>query len=474
MDHKKVATEILSALGGKENLAAAAHCSTRLRLVLTDSQKVDQKKLEEMDAVKGTFETGGQYQIILGTGIVDRVYQELAKQAGISEMSTSDVKEAATTKLNPFQRFVKTLSDIFVPIIPAIVAGGLLMGLNNVLTAQNLFGPQSLIELYPAMADLAGLINLFANAPFVFLPILIGFSATKRFGGNPFLGAALAMIMVHPDLLNGYNYANAVMEGTVPTWNIFGLSIEQVAYQGTVLPVLVTSYILAKIEMLCRKVIPSFLDNLLTPLLSIFITGLATFIFVGPIMRTAGDLLTDGVLWLYSTTGFVGAGIFGSLYSAIAITGMHHSFLTIETQLLADVAKTGGSFLLPIASMANIAQGAATLAVFLITKNKKMKSIASAAGASALLGITEPAMFGVTLKLRYPFVAAMIGAGVSSAFLAFQDVLAVSMGPAALPGVIAIRPESIVSFIIGMIISFVTAFAITYVWGLKKGSSEAA
>ncbi len=201
MDHKQVAEDILQAIGGKQNVTAAAHCATRLRLVLEDDSKIDQKALDQMDAVKGTFSTGGQYQIILGAGTVNTVYGEFAALTGLGEMSTSDVKEAGAAKMNLLQRFVKALSDIFVPIIPAIVAGGLLMGINNVLTAQNLFGAKSLVEMYPGMADWAGIINLFANAPFVFLPILIGFSATRKFGGNPYLGAALAMIMVHPDLL---------------------------------------------------------------------------------------------------------------------------------------------------------------------------------------------------------------------------------------------------------------------------------
>ncbi|KEO76364.1 sucrose-specific PTS transporter subunit IIBC [Paenibacillus polymyxa] len=471
MDYKQVAADILDALGGKENITAAAHCATRLRLVLEDESLLDQKALDQMDVVKGTFSIGGQYQIILGAGIVNNVYGEFAKLTGLGEMSTGDVKTAGAAKMNPLQRLVKALSDIFVPIIPAIVAGGLLMGINNVLTASNLFGPRSLVEMYPGIADWASIINLFANAPFVFLPILIGFSATRKFGGNPYLGAALAMIMVHPDLLNGYSYGQALVDGTVPTWQLFGFSIEKVGYQGTVLPVLAVSYILSVIEKNLRKVIPSYLDNLSTPLLSVLITGLLTFAVVGPVLRAAGNGLTDGLFWLYDTTGFIGGGIFGFFYSSIAITGMHHSFLAVDTQLLSDVAKTGGSFLLPIASMANIAQGAATLAVFLITRNSKTKSIASAAGISALLGITEPAMFGINLKLRYPFIAAMIGSGLASAYIAYAHVLSISMGPAALPGIIAIRPQSIADFCIGMGISFLVAFLITLLWGKRKNAS---
>lgn len=473
MNYNQAAQEILDALGGKENVSAASHCATRLRLVLNDEELVDQKKLEELDIVKGTFSTGGQFQVILGTGTVNKVYQEFASLTGTEEMSTAEVKDVAKKNLNPIQRFVKMLSDIFVPIIPAIVAGGLLMGINNVLTASGLFfDDMSLIEVYPNMADLAALINTFANAPFVYLPVLIGFSAAKRFGGNSFLGAALGMLMVHPDLLNGYSYAAAKLEGTVPIWNIIGFEIEKVGYQGTVLPVLVAAYILAQLEKFLRKIVPTILDNLLTPLFSLFITGILTFTFVGPLTRSAGYLLTDGILFLYETAGPIGGAILGFLYAPFVITGMHHSFIAIETQLLANMGQTGGSFIFPTAAMANISQGAAALAVLFITQNKKLKGVASASGISALLGITEPAMFGVNLKLRYPFFAAIIGAAVANAYITFNEVLAVALGAAGLPGIISIRPQSLLHYIIGMAIAFAVTFILTFI--LAKRNKEKA
>lgn len=475
MNYNSIAKEILAAIGGKENVSAAAHCSTRLRLVLHDEEKVNQVELDKMDAVKGTFSTGGQYQIILGAGTVNEVYKEFAGLTGITAMSTKDVKDAGAKKMNPLQRFVKMLSDIFVPIIPAIVAGGLLMGINNLLTAKDLFiAGKSLVEANPGVADLASLINTFANAAFVFLPILIGFSATQRFGGNAYLGAALGMLMVHPDLLNGYGYGAALLAHKIPYWDIFGFHIDKVGYQGSVLPVLASSYILAKLEAYLRRVIPSALDNLLTPLLTIFITGILTFTIVGPITRAAGNMLTDGLVFMYNTTGFIGGGIFGFIYAPIVVTGMHHSFIAVETQLLADMAKTGGSFIFPIAAMSNVAQGAATLAVLLITRDTKLKSIASAAGISALLGITEPAMFGVNLKLRYPFIGAIIGSGVASAFITFYKVKAIALGAAGLPGIISMKPSSILSYIVGMIISFAVAFSVTIILSKRRKNKEAA
>ncbi|NRD77931.1 PTS sucrose transporter subunit IIBC [Bacillus sp. BRMEA1] len=473
MNYKSIAQEILDAIGGKENVSAAAHCATRLRLVLHDEGNVDQATLDGLDIVKGTFSTSGQYQIILGAGIVNEVYKHFIDMVGISEMSTTQVKSASAKKMNPLQKLVKLLSDIFVPIIPAIVAGGLLMGINNVLTAKDLFiHGKSLIDANPGIADLASMINTFANAAFVFLPVLLGFSATKRFGGNAYLGAALGMIMVHPDLLNAYNYGAAQIAHKVPAWHILGFTIEKVGYQGTVLPVLASSFILAKLETNLRKVIPSALDNLLTPLLSILVTAVLTFTFVGPITRTAGDLFTGGIVWFYNTTGFVGGGILGFFYAPIVITGMHQSFIAVETQLLSNIAKTGGTFIFPIAAMSNVAQGAATLAVLLVTKDKKMKSLASASGISALLGITEPAMFGVNLKLKYPFIGAIVGSGIASAFITLFKVKAIALGAAGLPGIISIKPNAILFYVIGMGISFVIAFFLTMVLAKRQAKKQ--
>ncbi|MGX0848567.1 sucrose PTS system EIIBCA or EIIBC component [Staphylococcus auricularis] len=374
MNYKKSAEEILQAIGGKENIHSMTHCATRLRLVLNDESQVDEAALSEMEVVKGTFSTGGQYQIIIGSGTVNKVYNELEKVGGKADTSHESEEEPQRKQhMNPIQRFVKLLSDIFVPIIPAIVAGGLLMGLNNILTAPGLFyDKQSLIEVHDQFAGLAGMINTFANAPFTLLPILIGFSAAKRFGGNAFLGAALGMILVHPDLMNAYEYPKALEAGkAIPHWDLFGLKINQVGYQGQVLPMLVAAYILAKIERGLRKITPTVLDNLLTPLLSIFVTAFLMFLFVGPITRTIGYWISDGLTWLYDIGGAIGGLIFGLLYAPIVITGMHHSFIAIETQLIADSSSTGGSFIFPIATMSNVAQGAAALAAFFIVKENK-------------------------------------------------------------------------------------------------------
>lgn len=469
MNHQKVAREVSKAVG-EGNIQAAAHCATRLRLVLKDPSKVDHAALDNNDDVKGTFEANGQFQIIIGPGDVNKVYAELVKLTNVKEASTEDLKAVAAEgkKVNPAMAFIKVLSDIFVPIVPALVAGGLLMAINNVLTSPNLFGPQSVVEMFPNIKDVASIINLLSSAPFAFLPILVGFSATKRFGGNGYLGAAMGMAMVMPDLINGYGVANAIAEGSMPYWNIFGLQVAQAGYQGSVLPVLAVSWILATLEKFFHKKISAAFDYTFTPMLAIIITGFLTFIFVGPVMRTVSDGLTDGLVWLYQTTGAVGLGIFGLFYSPIVITGLHQSFPAIETTLLADVARTGGSFIFPVASMANIAQGAAALAIFVLSKNEKQKSLSSSASISALLGITEPAIFGINLKLKFPFVCAMIASGVASVSLGIFHVLSVAMGPASVIGFISIAPKSIPFFMIGVVISFILGFLLTFIYGKKK------
>ncbi|MGJ0716005.1 sucrose-specific PTS transporter subunit IIBC [Enterococcus raffinosus] len=469
MNHQKVAREVSKAVG-EGNIQAAAHCATRLRLVLKDPSKVDHAALDNNDDVKGTFEANGQFQIIIGPGDVNKVYAELVKLTNVKEASTEDLKAVAAEgkKVNPAMAFIKVLSDIFVPIVPALVAGGLLMAINNVLTSPNLFGPKSVVEMFPNIKDVASIINLLSSAPFAFLPILVGFSATKRFGGNGYLGAAMGMAMVMPDLINGYGVANAIAEGSMPYWNIFGLQVAQAGYQGSVLPVLAVSWILATLEKFFHKKISAAFDYTFTPMLAIIITGFLTFIFVGPVMRTVSDGLTDGLVWLYQTTGAVGLGIFGLFYSPIVITGLHQSFPAIETTLLADVARTGGSFIFPVASMANIAQGAAALAIFVLSKNEKQKSLASSASISALLGITEPAIFGINLKLKFPFVCAMIASGIASVSLGIFHVLSVAMGPASVIGFISIAPKSIPFFMIGVVISFILGFLLTFIYGKKK------
>lgn len=468
MKHEQVADRVIKYVG-KDNLIAAAHCATRLRLVIKDTSKIDQVGLDNDNDVKGTFEINGQYQIIIGPGDVDKVYDYLIAKTGLKEVTPDDLKNIAASgkKKNPLMDLVKLLSDIFVPLIPALVAGGLLMAINNLLVSPDLFGARSVVQMYPQVKGISELINLLASAPFTFMPVLIGFSATKRFGGNPYLGAAIGMAMVMPALVNGYDVANVMAAGKMTYWNVFGLQVAQAGYQGQVLPVLAVSWILASIEKWLHKHMPATPDFIFTPLIAVIITGLLTFIVVGPVMRIVSDGLTNGIVWLYETANFVGTAIFGTFYSAIVVTGLHQSFPAIETQLLANVAKTGGDFIFPIASMANAAQGAACLAVFFITKNEKQKGLASSAGISALLGITEPAIFGVNLKLKYPFFIAMAASGIASIFIGLFYVLSTALGAAGIIGFISLPPKSYLPFFFSILISIVISFSATFVYGKR-------
>ena len=465
MNFPKIAEQVIEKLGGKNNIATAAHCATRLRLVLNDESKVDKEGIEAIEGVKGQFSVAGQYQIIFGSGTVNKVHEQLTKQLGIGDVSKAEVAEAALGQQKLLQRIVKGLADIFVPIIPAIVAGGLLMGLYSMLTSIGFFWDNhSVVTKYPEISDLVDFINTIANAPFVFLPVLLGFSATRKFGGNPFLGAALGMLLVHPSLSDGWNYAKTLMEGNIKYWNVFGLEIEKVGYQGTVIPTIISAWVLATLEKNFRKFIPSYLDNLITPMFSLFIAGFLAFTVIGPFGREAGSLISAGLTWLYDTLGFFGGAIFGTLYAPIVITGMHQTFIAVETQLLAEITQTGGTFIFPIAAMSNIAQGAACLGVALALKDAKIRGLAVPSGISALLGITEPAMFGVNLRYRQAFIAAMIGSGLASAFIAFFNVKAIALGAAGFLGIPSIKPDSLAMYSIGMVISFVVAFSLSFLF----------
>ena len=369
MDHPRVAKTVLEAVGGPDNISAAAHCATRLRLVLKDPGKVDQATLDNDPDVKGTFTAGGLFQIIIGPGDVDHVFRGLIA-GGVRELSKDEAKQEAAQKDNIVIRFIKTISDIFVPVLPALIAGGLMMAINNVLTAAGLFGELSLVEQYPGIADYASMINTISSAAFAFLPVLIGFSAVKRFGGNVYLGAAMGAAMVSSELANAWSATELAAAGEIQYWHVFGLDVAKIGYQAQVIPVLAVSWLLAFVEKRLHKILKGTADFLLTPLLTMLITGFAAFVIVGPITRVGADAITDGLQWLYVTAGPLGGLIFGLLYSPIVVTGLHQSFPAVELPLINSGA---GSFIFPIASMANVAQGAATLAVLVLARDAKLK-----------------------------------------------------------------------------------------------------
>ena len=465
--YSEEAEAIVTAVGGLGNVEAATHCVTRLRFALTDEDQVDKAALEQMDIVKGTFSANGQFQVIIGQGTVDKVYRAMVNETGIQEASKEDVKAAGGNKQNALQRGIKVLADIFIPILPAIITAGLLMGINNILANPGIFGREapSVIEMYPQWAGLASMINIIANTAFTFLPALIGWSAVKRFGGSELLGVVLGLIMVHPDLLNAWAYGAALEAGEVPTWNLFGFEIEAIGYQGQVLPVLFASWVLAKIELFMRKRVIDSLQLLIVAPVALLVTGFLTFIIIGPVTFTVGNWITDGLIAIFEAAPIIGGLVYGAIYGPLVITGMHHTFLAVDLQLIGSTETT---FLWPILALSNIAQGAAAFAIMAVAKEEKLKGLAGTSGISAWLGITEPAMFGVNLQYKYPFYAAVTGSAIAGAFITMQNVLATSIGVGGVPGILSIVPSGWVSFGIGMAIVIILPFVITYVIAKRK------
>ncbi|EOR24789.1 PTS system trehalose-specific transporter subunits IIBC [Niallia nealsonii AAU1] len=456
---KQQVSDIIEAIGGKENISAATHCVTRLRFALADEGKVNKEKLESIDLVKGSFSTNGQFQVVIGPGTVEKVYKELINQTGASEGTKDDVKKASEQNLNPLQRAVKMLADIFIPILPAIVTAGLLMGINNVLTGEGIFFEQSVVQAYPQWADFASIINLIANTAFTFLPGLIGWSAMNRFGASPLLGIVLGLMLVHPDLLNAWGYGSAE---EIPTWNIFGLEVEKVGYQGQVLPVLIASYVLAKLEIFLRKRIPDSFQMLFVAPIALLVTGFVSFIAIGPITFFIGNLITDGVVAIFDFAPILGGLIYGGLYAPLVITGMHHTFLAVDLQL---IGSTGGTFLWPMVALSNIAQGSAALAMLFVLKDEKLKSLSITSAISAYLGVTEPALFGVNLRFRFAFISAIIGSAIAGAFISIQAVKAPSIGVGGLPAFLSIFPDNWGAFFMGMAIVLIVPFLLTLLFG---------
>ena len=472
MDHAKVAGEVVEAVGGASNISAAAHCATRLRLVIADESKINQQALDDNEDLKGTFAAGGMFQIIVGPGDVDQVYANMVANHGVREVSKDEAKEEAEKGGNLFSRFIKMIADIFVPILPALVAGGLMMAINNVMTAEGLFGEQSLTAMYPAIADYAALINMVSSAAFASLPVLVGFSAAKRFGGNVYLGAAIGAAMVSSDLLNAWNTGAALAgEAKVEYWHIFGMDVAKIGYQAQVIPTLAVTYVMCLIEKNLHKVLKGTADFLLTPLITMLVTGFLAFTIIGPVTRVAAEYLTWGINWTYSTLGVVGGLLFGLVYSPIVVTGLHQSFPAIEIPLL-PVNGGVGDFIFPVASMANVAQGAAALAIFFKTKDAKLKGLAGAGGASAVFGITEPAIFGVNLRLRWPFYCAMVASAIGSAGVALLNVRGQALGAAGFVGFVSIIPKSIPAYLALEVLVFVLSFGITFAYAMTRGKAD--
>ena len=453
MDYRKTAQDILDHVGGSKNIASAAHCATRLRLVIADNKKVSKEALENIDGVKGVFEASGQLQIILGTGTVNKVFAEFIDIAGITASSKAEAKEAAAEKQNWFMRAIKLLGDIFVPIIPAIVASGFLMGIMNSLDFMNSNGFLH-INTHSSIYVFA---NLFSNIAYTFLQILIAFSAAKAFGANQYLGAVIGMIMIHPSLQNAYTVAT---EGVQQTQSVFfGLfKIDMVGYQGHVIPVIIAVWILAVIEKKLHKIVPEVLDLFVTPLVSVFVTGYLTLSIVGPIFVWAENAILGAIQWMLTLPLGIGSLIMGGLYAPTVVTGIHQMYTAID---IGQLAKYGVTYWLPLASAANVAQGAAALAVGIKSKDKKIKSLALPSSLSAFMGITEPAIFGVNLRFFKPFVAGCIGGGCGALYASLVHLGAKGTGVTGIFGILLCLNQPL-QYLIEMVIAVGVAFVISF------------
>lgn len=459
MDYKKTAEEIYRLLGGKENLVSAAHCATRLRIVLADTKKCDNDAIENVDGVKGTFFASGQLQVILGTGVVNKVYDEFIKIAGINEATKEEVKQAAAEKTNWFQKAIKTIGDIFVPIIPAIVASGFLMG---IMEALNFMVNNGFIHM-DTSSSIYVFAQLFSNVAYTFLPILIGFSAAKVFGGNPFLGAVIGMIMIHPDLQNAWTVAS---EGVQKTQEVFfGLySIDMVGYQGHVIPIIISVWVMSFLEKRLHKYVPAMLDLFVTPLVSVFVAGYLALAVIGPVFVVVENAIINGVQWLIAIPFGIGSFIMGGLYATTVVSGIHHMYTVID---IGQLAQYGLTFWLPLASAANVGQGGAALAVAFRSKNKKTKSVALPAALSACMGITEPAIFGINLRFLKPFIAGSIGGACGALYASIVHLGATGTGVTGIFGIL-LHLHSPVHYIITVLIAFVVAFVVAWILGIKE------
>lgn len=454
MDYRQAALQVLEGIGGKDNLVSGAHCATRLRLVLADNSRLNKKAIEEVDGVKGVFEAQGQVQIVFGTGIVNKVFDEFSKAAKIETATKEEVKQAATAKISPFKRAIKTLGDVFVPIIPAIVASGLLMGLL-----------EGLAKAFPGLAasDTFALLSLFANAAFVFLPILIAISTAKVFGGNLFLGAVIGMIMIHPNLINAWNVAG--ME-SVPQFSVwFGLyDIGQVGYQGHAIPIVISVWFMSKLEKKLHQIVPEVIDLFVTPLITVLVTGYLSLTVIGPVFAFAENWVLVGVQWLIAIPFGIGSFLMGGAYATTVVSGVHHMYNVIEAGM---ISANGINTWMPIASAANVAQGAAVLAVALKVRDKKIKALAIPASLSAFLGITEPAIFGVNIRYMKPFIAGSIGGACGALGAFIFNVGATAYGVTGIFRFL-ITTNSAFGYLLTLVVAASVAFVVSWMLGVDE------
>lgn len=464
--YEKISVELTKLVGGRENIQGVAHCATRLRIVLNDNELADLKAIEDVDLAKGVFVAGDQVQIIFGAGLVNDVYEVFAEHNNMKNMSLSDLKTVANKKMNPLQRIIKALSDVFVDIMPGILAAALLTGLSGVL------GNIEFVQANDTLYGINRLINISSGAIFGFLPLAVAYSACKRFGGRPILGIVMGCIMLSDSLANAYAAAQGTAE--VTTLHIFGLGVDLVGFQGGIIVALLMGFVTAKLDIFFEKKVPEVIRLLLSPLLTTLVGALLLFTVIGPVGRGLSSGITNALVWMTQNLGVVGYAIFSGLQQLVVITGLHHIFGAIEAQLLAD---TGRNFLNPLMSVAIIAQGGAVLGYLVRHRdNVKTRELCIPSFVSVLFGITEPALFGINLRYRFPIIGGCIGGALGGIVVYITNLAAVGFGTTVVPGIALADPagNGYMNYVIAHAVAIAGGFIMTLVLGkfMDKAAEE--
>lgn len=460
-EYLKISEEIVTCVGGMENIQGSAHCATRLRIVLKDNDKADMEKLENISRVKGAFVAGNQLQLIFGAGVVNDVYAVFSKYTHTENMSLSDLKEESAKKQNPVQAVIKALSDVFIGIMPALLAAALLMGLTGVL------GGLDIVQKNDTLYAINKLVSLASNGIFAILPMAVCYSATKRFGGNPVLGMVVGAIMLDGSLANAYQAAQGLADPEIIS--LFGMKIELVGFQGGIIIALMMGYIVAKLDIFFSKKIPDVIKLLVAPLLTVFISTVLLFTCIGPVGRILSNGITDALVWGTDNLGAFGYALFAGVQQLVVITGLHHIIGAVEAQLIAD---TGSNFINPLMSVALMGQGGAVLGYLAVNwKNLKTRELCIPSFLSTLFGISEPAIFGVNLRYRYPLIGGCIGGAAAGVFVYFSKLTAFGFGTTAVPGIAIANPANngYLNYIIAHLIALVIGLLCTVIFGKASG-----
>ncbi|TNZ71676.1 PTS trehalose transporter subunit IIBC [Vibrio parahaemolyticus] len=467
---RKDVERLIELVGGTDNIASVSHCLTRLRFVLNDTDKADTKQLEALRMVKGCFTNAGQFQVVIGTE-VDEVYKVLIELSGKSEASKDESKNAARQNMNIVERGISHLAEIFVPLLPAIITGGLILGFRNVIGDIKMFDGQTLTEISQFWATVHSFLWLIGEAIFFFLPVGVCWSTVKKLGGTPILGITLGVTLVSPQLMNAYLIGKQAPE----VWDFGLFVIEKVGYQAQVIPAMLAGIALAFIETRLKRIIPSYLYLVVVPFVSIIVSVILAHSIIGPF----GRMLGDGVAFAAKAamTGdfaMIGSTIFGFLYAPLVITGIHHTTNAVDLQLMQEL---GGTPIWPLIALSNIAQASAVVGIIIISKKQDEREISVPAAISAYLGVTEPAMYGINLKYKFPMLSAMIGSACAAAICGSAGVMANGIGVGGLPGILSIQPQFWGIFALAMLVAMVVPAALTlilYKRAQAKGELEAA